>query len=253
MVMRWLDLLFAHWPVDPSALRPLVPEGLELDTFDGRAWLGVVPFRMTGVRPLGCPPLPGVSAFAELNVRTYVRCREGHAGRGSEAGSEGKPGVWFFSLDAASRLAVRGARWTFHLPYLDARMRVEETDGWIRYESRRTHRGAPPGVFRARYRPVGESYRSEPGDLDHWLTERYCLYSQDRRGRLYRGNIHHLPWPLRRAEAEIEEDTLTEPLGTTGATLERPDREPLLHFARRLDVVAWGIERVDRPRGPSLR
>lgn len=241
MVMRWLDLLFAHWPVDPEALSPLVPEGLELDTFDGTAWLGVVPFRMTDVRPPWCPPLPWVSAFAELNVRTYVRAKAERRPTPSEDAAAGKPGVWFFSLDAASRLAVRVARWTFHLPYFDARMRVESTDGWIRYESRRTHRGVPPGAFRACYRPVGEPYFSEPGSLDHWLTERYCLYSQDRCGRLYRGNIHHLPWPLQRAEAEIQEDTLTAPLGSPGEELDRRDHEPLLHFARRLDVVAWRI------------
>lgn len=244
MVMRWLDLLFAHWPVEPEVMRPLVPEGLELDTFDGQAWLGVVPFRMTDVRPPWCPPLPGVSAFAELNVRTYVRSRGEHGKAGFGEGVVGKPGVWFFSLDAASRPAVRVARWTFHLPYFDARMRLEATDGRIRYESRRIQRGTPPGVFRARYRPLGEPTFSEPGALDHWLTERYCLYSQDRCGRLYRGNIHHLPWPLQRAEAEIEEDTLTAPLGATGLSVERPDREPLLHFARRLDVVAWRIERL---------
>jgi len=244
MGMRWLDLLFAHWPVDPAVLRPLIPEGLELDTRDGHAWLGVVPFRMTGVRPPWCPPLPGVSAFAELNVRTYVRSKKGQGGGASEKGVDGKPGVWFFSLDAASRLAVRVARWTFHLPYFDARMQVEDREGWIRYASRRTHRGVAPGVFRARYRPVGETYSSEPGALDHWLTERYCLYSQDCRGRLYRGDIHHRAWPLQRAEAVIEEDTLTAPLGTTGELVERPECEPLLHFARRLEVVAWRVERI---------
>lgn len=234
MAMRWLDLLFAHWPVEASALRPLIPRGLQLGTFDGQAWIGVVPFRMEGVRPPWCPPLPWVSAFAELNVRTYVS-------------AAGKPGVWFFSLDAANPLAVRVARWTFHLPYFDARMRVGERDGWVHYDSRRTHRGAPSGVFRGRYRPVSEPYLSEPGTLEHWLTERYCLYAGDRRGQVFRGDIHHVPWPLQRAEAEIEEDTLTRPLGTpgTGGTpLERPDIAPLLHFARRLEVVAWQIVRV---------
>lgn len=239
MAMRWLDLLFAHWPVDAATLRPLIPETLELDTFEGRAWLGIVPFRMEGVRPPGCPPLPWVSAFAELNVRTYVKTRDEEAG--------GKPGVWFFSLDAANPLAVRVARRTFHLPYFDARMRTRETDGWVAYDSRRTHRGAPPGVLRTRYRPTGDPYRSESGNLDHWLTERYCLYSQDRRGRVFRGDIHHLPWPLRPAEAEIEEDSLTRPLGETGAEIERPDIPPLLHFARRLDVVAWRITLLDPP------
>jgi len=245
MAMRWLDLLFAHWPVDAAALRPLIPEGLELDTFDGQAWLGIVPFRMDGVRPPWCPPLPWVSAFAELNVRTYVRVPGGGDSRGHS-----KPGVWFFSLDAANPLAVRTARLTFHLPYFDARMRIEERDGWVRYDSRRTHRGAPPGVFRARYRPVSEPYLSEPGTLEHWLTERYCLYAADRRGRVYRGDIHHVPWPLQPAEAEIEEDTLTSPLGAPGTALERPDVAPLLHFVRRLEVVAWELKATKRSRNP---
>lgn len=244
MVMAWLDLLFAHWPVEPERLQPLLPEGLVLDTFDGRAWLGVVTFHMADVRPPWCPPLPWVSAFAELNVRTYVRARGSRSGERSA----GKPGVWFFSLDAANPLAVRVARWTFHLPYFDAEMEIARevaaSGDWFHYQSRRTHRGAPEGVFRARYRPSGQVYRAEPGALDHWLTERYCLYAADRRGRLHRGEVHHAPWPLQRAEAEIEEDTLTEPLAAMGVDVGRPGPPALLHFARRLDVVAWRARRV---------
>lgn len=226
MAMRWHDLLFAHWPVRPDALRPYVPAALQLDTFDGRAWLGVVPFRMSGVRPHGLPPLPWLSAFPELNLRTYVTIG-------------GKPGVWFFSLDAANPLAVRAARRVFHLPYYDAQMRCAWHGDVVQYRSLRTHKGMPAGQLVARYRPVGAVFHAEPGSLEAWLTDRFCLYAADRAGaRIWRGNIHHARWPLQPAEAEWARNTLAEPLGValTGA--------PLLHFARRLDVVAWLPERV---------
>lgn len=227
MTMSWLDLLFAHWSFDPQALRALVPEALELDTFEGRAWVGVVPFRMENVGPrwLGWLPgrLPGPRSFPELNVRTYVR-------------HEDRPGVWFLSLDAASALAVRGARAFFHLPYFDAEMKVGERDGWVDYDSRRTDRRLGPGVFRGRYRPVGAAITVPTGGLEHWLTERYCLYAADREGRVRRGEIHHRRWPLFAAEAEIETNTVG------GAHGLRFAGEPLLHFARRLDVVGWWLE-----------
>jgi uncharacterized protein YqjF (DUF2071 family) len=219
--MRWHDLLFMHWPVPADLLRPLLPPGLELDTYGSEAWIGVVPFRMTGIRPRYTPTLPWISAFVELNVRTYVT-------------RDGKPGVWFFSLDAANPVAVRMARWQFHLPYFDARMRSIPAGDGMHYASARTHRGAPAATFTAHYRPTGDVYRSRPGDLDHWLTERYCLYSADARGQIHRGDIHHAPWPLQHAEAEIETNTMTDWLG-----IDLPDTAPLLHFARRLEVVAW--------------
>jgi uncharacterized protein YqjF (DUF2071 family) len=223
--MTWEDLLFAHWPVPAAALRPLVPPPLDLDTFDGSAWLGIVPFRMRGVRLRGLPAIPGTSAFPELNVRTYVT-------------AEGKPGVWFFSLDAASRIAVRAARAWFHLPYFDARMESWRTGTEVAYSSRRTHRGAPPAEFAARYRPTADAYSPTRGSLEHFLTERYCLYAGDSANadgsRLWRGEIHHQKWPLQPAEAEIMRNTMTAPLA-----LRLPDTPPLLHFARRLDVVAW--------------
>ncbi|MGH9333712.1 MAG: YqjF family protein, partial [Vicinamibacteria bacterium] len=145
--MTWRDLAFVHWPVAPESLRGSIPSGLTLDTFQGDAWLGVVPFRMTGVRPRGVPPIPGLSSIVELNVRTYVVAEE-------------KPGVWFYSLDATSRLAVRGARVSFHLPYFDARMSVRRQEETIHYRSERTHRGAPKAHFVGSYRPKGSAGRS---------------------------------------------------------------------------------------------
>ncbi|THF88984.1 DUF2071 domain-containing protein [Deinococcus sp. KSM4-11] len=223
--MTWHDLCFMHWPVPPEHLAPTLPRGLELDTRNGLAWLGVVPFTMTGVSPRGVPDVPGVSTFPELNLRTYVT-----------AGGIG--GVWFYSLDAASPLAVRLARALFHLPYFDARMWASHEQGVTRYASLRTHRGAPPGRFAGAYRPVGEPITALPGSLEDWLTNRLYLYSADPAGRVYRGRIHHQAWPLRRAEAVIRENTLTDPLNVTLAG------EPHLLHAETLDVRADWVERV---------
>src|ERR687894_1046873 len=202
--MRWHDLLFMHWPVPEETLRPLVPPDLELDTFDGSAWLGVVPFRMTGVRPRFLPAIPWLSAFPELNVRTY-------------ATHENKPGVYFFSLDAHNPVAVRLARATFGLPYFDARMSCQSVDDEIHYRSVRTHRNAPPARFVASYRPVGEQFGSRTGTLESFLTERYCVYSAGVNGESHvrRGDIHHEIWPLQRAEAAVEELEMTSRIGGT--------------------------------------
>src|SRR5215211_9285994 len=162
--MRWRDLLFMHWRVPEEVLRPLIPQALRLDSFDGSAWLGVVPFRMESVRPRFLPAVPWLSSFPELNLRTYVT-------------HENKPGLWFFSLDAHNPIAVRLARATFHLPYFDAKMSSETSGGTVRYRSVRTHGGAPPARYAASYRPLGETFDSRPGTLESFLTERYCLYS----------------------------------------------------------------------------
>ncbi|MCB9833969.1 MAG: DUF2071 domain-containing protein [Planctomycetes bacterium] len=221
----WLDLLFAHWEVPAALLRPLIPAGLELQAFEGRHYIAVVPFRMEGVSPRGLPDLPGISAFPELNVRSYVTCR-------------GKPGVWFFSLDAARRLAVWAARRFFHLPYYFAAMRLEEKDGVIDYHSRRRHepRGAD---LEARYRPTSAPYLAEKGSLEHWLTERYCLFAASPDGQLHCGEIHHLPWPLQKAEAEFARNTMTAPFDIPLLG------EPILHFARRIEVAVWSLAPVD--------
>lgn len=223
----WVDLLFIHWPVPSKALRSLVPEELTIQEFDGTSWVGVVPFRMEGVMRRPLPDVPGVSAFPELNVRLYVE-------------AEGKPGVWFLSLDATNRLAVWAARRFFHLPYHQACMSLVQKDGWYCYESYRLGGSA---AFTGRYRPVGEQYESIPGTLEHWLTERYCLYAQAPSGRLYRNEVHHVPWPLHRAEAEISGNTM---LGPSQLTL--PDTPPLLHFAPRVDVVVWSADELSDPR-----
>jgi len=225
MKQVWEDLLFAHWPFPPDALAPLIPAGLELDTYDGQAWLGVVPFRMSGVTLRGVPPLPGISAFPELNLRTYVT-------------QGGKPGVYFFTLDARSRLAVETARAWFHLPYVYAAMRSERSQGGVRYVCERRDRRAAAAYFDADYLPVSDVFRAAPGTLAFWLTERYCLYAVNRSGHIFRGEINHEPWPLQEAQATIRRNTIA---ASSGFTL--GDEAPLLHFARKLSVRIWALER----------
>jgi uncharacterized protein YqjF (DUF2071 family) len=227
MRMTWHDLLFMHWPVSSKSLRRYIPPSLAIDEFDGSAWIGVVPFRMSSVAPRLIPPVPYLSAFPEINVRTYV-----------SAG--GKPGVWFFSLDAANPIAVEAARDVFHLPYYNARMRCQAAGESVQYSSVRTHRAAAPALFRGQYRPTGPAYLSAPGTLESWLTERYCLYAADRRGMIWRSDIHHRPWPLQPAESEIEHNSMTNQIH-----LALPDIKPLLHFARRLEVIAWLPQRIE--------
>ena len=224
--MVWDDLLFEHWRVPFELLRPRVPAGLELETHDGSAWIGVVPFLMRGVRVRGTPPLPGISQFPELNVRTYVSHR-------------GRPGVWFFSLDAAQPLAVMAARAVFHLNYQNATMSCVRDGEAVVYTSRRD--GAPPGEaeYRARYAPLPRRVDGPPGSLPYFLTARYCLYAADDEGRLYKGEIDHPPWPLQEATAEVEVDTMTRPLG-----FDLPKEAPLRWFSRHLEVHAWAPERL---------
>lgn len=217
MYQRWERLLFAHWPVDVAALRAHVPPPLDIDLHDGQAWLAVTAFDLSQLRARGLPPLPGASSFPELNVRTYVRLGD-------------KPGVFFFSLDAGSRLAVGAARTAYALPYHHADMVIEPHGEWLHYRCERD----PETVFEARYRPVGSAFRPEPGTLEHFLTERYALYASPRANVVHRGDIHHGPWLLRPAEAEISRNTMADAAG-----IRLRDRAPLLHYAERQDVLLW--------------
>ena len=227
MTQRWSDVLFMHWPVAADLLRARVPRGLELDLREGTAWLTITPLYLSHVRLRGMPALPWISKFAEINVRTYVT-------------REGRPGVFFLSLDAASTLAVLGARALYHLPYFRAEMTVSrQANGAIEYRSRRRTNAAPAN-FTATYAPEGSAIHADHGSLDYWLTERYCLYSVDPGGAIYRGEIHHLRWPLQRVHAEIGENTMASAAGITLSA-----DPPRLRFARRLDVVVWDKDRVD--------
>ncbi|TWT75444.1 YqjF family protein [Allorhodopirellula solitaria] len=223
--MTWSDLLFAHWPVEPDKIASLLPAGVTLDTRGGKAWVGIVPFTMSNVRPRLLPPIRGLSRFLELNVRTYVSVH-------------GKPGVWFFSLDAASPIAVRAARATFNLPYMDAKMAITlGEDDTVEYSSHRTHRGEPAARLDASYVATGEFAQAQPDSLEHWLTARYCLYSVNRRGMIGRGEIDHPPWVLAPASYTERTNTMCRPLGLT-----LPDAPHLL-VAKPVDVQAWPVRK----------
>ncbi len=233
MSMQWHNLLFVHYPIPGNLLRPHIPAGLSIDTFHGNAYVAVVPFVMRHVRPRSVPSLPWISFFPEINLRTYVTALD----------KDRKPGVWFFSLDAHNPLAVRLARSLFHLPYFDAAMHAkvpsepstptkESDERWIYYQSVRQQRGHKV-AFEGSYRPTGQPFTARAGSLEHFLVERYCFYSCDNDGRIYRGDIQHQPWALQTAELELTHNSLHEPwdIPLSG--------EPLLHYGRFLDVHAY--------------
>ncbi|MCB1326231.1 MAG: DUF2071 domain-containing protein [Leptospiraceae bacterium] len=227
MRQTWHDLAFLHWPVPVAQLAARIPAGLDLDLFEGEAWVGVVPFRMSGIRHRFGPAVPWISAFAELNVRTYV------------TDHKNRPGVLFFSLDAANPVAVAVARRWFHLPYFNARMRSRRIGKSVQYRSERLHRDAGAANFGAVYGPVQPIRPAAKGSLEHWLTERYCLYTADRSGRLYRGDIHHLPWELQIGQVELQRNSMTRSHGLEVSAL-----PALVHFVRRIDVLVWSLDRV---------
>jgi uncharacterized protein len=222
MGQTWYQLLFAHWSIAPEVIRPLVPQPLELDVRDGQAWLGVTPFVIAGLRSRGAPPLPWLSRFPELNVRTYVAYG-------------GRPGIYFFSLDAARLAAVVAARRGYRLPYFHAQMTARGNGSSVDYESERIDSSGPAAEFRASYGPSGPQLAIDDGSVERWLAERYCLYVVDDRGRAQRAEIHHPPWPLQPARATIDVNTMVAPLGI------ELDSDPLLHYSARQDVLIWPL------------
>jgi uncharacterized protein YqjF (DUF2071 family) len=225
MTQRWNDLLFLHYALLPELVRPLIPDVLTLDTYEQRAWLSVTPFWINHLRPPGVPPLPWLSHFAEVNVRTYVT-------------RDGKPGVYFFSLDASNLSAVWGARMFYRLPYWQATMKVKGRGGpRIEYVSKRQH-GPKPAELRCCYGPSSPVFQTRLGSFEYFLTERYCLYAYTGK-RLYRGEIHHLPWELQQAAVELEENSMAQPAG-----IALPPQPELVYFARELKVLFWAPERL---------
>jgi uncharacterized protein YqjF (DUF2071 family) len=221
MTQIWHRLLFAHWPLAPEVLRPFVPPELPLDTFEGQCWVSITPFSMTHVRPRGLPPVPRISQFPELNVRTYVILQD-------------IPGVYFFSLDADNAIAVALARFMAYLPYFRAQMTARLINGTVYYCSHRTDAGSPPADFVAAYSPISPIAHAQPNTLDYWLVERYCLYSVSRQRHLFRLPIHHRPWPLQKAQAELTINTMA-----SASHLPLPATTPLLHYAHRQEVLVW--------------
>ena len=226
MTEIWHELLFAHWPIAPNVLHRLVPSILPLDPFDGQYWVGIVPFHMTYVRPRSIPAVTALSSFVELNVRTYVTL-------------QGIPGVYFFSLDASNPIAVAIARTLFHLPYFNAVMSSERVSDTIHYYSRRIHQGAPPAEFQAAFRPIAPIAFAQHGSLEQWLTERYCLYTVVPGKGVYRGDIHHVPWPLQMAELDTKKDTMA-----ISHNIHLSEVPPLLHYSHRQEVLIWPLKHV---------
>lgn len=249
MHQNWGKLLFMHWPIAATDLRPLIPAPLSIDTFEGSAWIGVVPFTMWGIRASFLPPIPGTSAFHELNVRTYVHFN-------------GVPGVWFLSLDAAHRLAVWGARTFYRLPYFNAEMQLKQSGDRIVYSSTRRDEmtyakffdvdqagfesdftserfcNLPPARFDGSWNICEPRTEAAPGSIEFFLTERYCLYTFHRR-QIHQSRIYHDPWPLRTATIETYESSMIESLG-----LPAPEGSPLLHYAESIAVDIWPLKRV---------
>lgn len=232
VAMTWRDVLFAHWAVEPSVVAETLPDGLRVDTFDDRAWLGVVGFEMRDIRPRG---LPMGLTFGELNLRTYVR------------DDDGTRGIYFYNLDAADRLGVFVARTLFRLAYYRAGMDIERRGREVVFHSERVDGDAPPARFDATYGPDGERFEAEPGTLPFFLTERYRFYTESRPrgghvpggGTLYYGDIGHEPWPLYEATADIRENGLFAANG-----FDEPDGDPVLHYSPGIDVTAGRVHRV---------
>jgi uncharacterized protein YqjF (DUF2071 family) len=224
MHQNWGKLLFMHWALEPSQVRPLIPSGLEIDTFDGKAWIAIVPFTMWDIRafPPYVPPVPGLNAMHELNVRTYVLLN-------------GIPGVWFFSLDCNSAAAVLGARTFYYLPYYNAELTLNQSGNKIDYASSRSD--TPKATFQATWNIGRPLPLSEPDSLEFFLTERYCLFSEHN-DHLYQARIHHPPWPLQTATLDSHSSTLIEVLG-----IAEPAGAPVLHYAEELSVEIWGLQR----------
>ena len=224
----WQTLLFMHWRVPVAVLRPLIPQALEIDTYEGHAFVGLVPFTMRSVRPVWSPSVPGVSNFHETNVRTYVHFQ----GR--------DPGVWFFSLDAASRIAVWVARTFWRLPYHFSRVSLSRrSDHSIRYQLERLYPGPVPACANFHYRPEGRSSAAIPGSLEHFLAERYILYTECAPNELLLGRVHHTPYPLQTADLFEWNETLL-----SAAGIPCPGHPPMAHFASGVDVEIFPLRRM---------
>jgi uncharacterized protein len=225
MTQTWHNLLFLHVPIEPESLRPFLPPSVELDTFEGQAWLGVVAFRLSKIRLRGFPEVGLVSHFNEINLRTYVTQR-------------GIPGVLFLNMDADNLLAITLARPMFGLPYTPANIAFARTPRGHWFSSKRTSGRGTGAQFEAEYHPQGPVYSSRCGTLEHWLTERYCYYTAIR-GHTYGCDIFHPPWPLQRASANIARNTLAASLG-----LHAGPGEPSLHYAHKLTALIWKPQRI---------
>jgi len=223
MYQNWEKLLFLHWTMEPASIRALVPAPLSLDTFHGQAWIGITPFHLSGLRPVLLPEIPGLSAFYELNVRTYVHY-------------QGVPGLWFFSLYASKLIPVIGARMGFSLPYRDAHIEMRESGRRVHYFLRKS--GEHGGEFEANWQ-IGPALPSPAVDsLEFFLIERYCLFAMDQ-NRLYHCRVYHVPWLVRTADLIFYRSNLIAAEG-----LPEPSGPPLVHFGGDQHVEVWPLEEI---------
>lgn len=223
----WSNVLFTHWPISAELLRPHIPRSLEIDTFDGTAWLSVVVFVMEGIYLRGLSALSVTPKFAEVNVRTYVQ-------------RNGKPGVYFMSLDVGDLASLMIAKRWYRLPYKAAQISSNKEGQTFFCQSQRKGQAKVPIGFHANYIPLAEVYISKKGTFDHWLTERYCFFSTDKRANIYCGEIHHQPWPLQKVDTEICRNSLFTPF-----QFDLSDEKTIAHFSKGLDSFFWNIKRLD--------
>ncbi|MFD0770574.1 YqjF family protein [Bacillus sp. CGMCC 1.60114] len=226
MRQTWRNVFFLHWPIRPEALRPHIPAPLQMDTFDHYAWLGIVAFVMGGIYPRNFPFISITPRFSEVNVRTYVQY-------------DGKPGVYFLSLDVQNWASYTIAKRWYRLPYYPAQISFQNEDKTIHCQSIRKGKINTQIAFNGSFIPSPEVNFANTGTIDHWLTERYCLYSADKRGNIYCGEIHHSPWPLQKIETEIGMNTLFSPFHS-GLSKEKP----ISHFSKGIDSLIWNIKRI---------
>jgi uncharacterized protein YqjF (DUF2071 family) len=227
MTQKWDNLLFAHWPVSVQSLRPFIPEMLELDTYDGYAWIGVIAFEMSRIRLRCLPDIPFTAPFPEINVRTYVKANK-------------RPGVFFMTLDASNPFIIQAARIWYRLPYYRASMFITRDDQQVEFQSDRIGAGVSAATFRGRYRPASSLFVAKEGTIEHWLMERYVFYCQCRYTRqVYTGEIAHEPWLLQHAETDIEQNTMTHPFH-----IELPKTPTLSHYSSGTQAFIGGCRRL---------
>jgi uncharacterized protein YqjF (DUF2071 family) len=228
MTQTWEHLLFAHWPISSNIIRRLIPDGLEIDTFDGQAWISVIPFLMSGIRLRFLPIIPYTSTFPEINVRTYVKANN-------------KPGVFFITLDAANSLALHIAKIWYHLPYYKAKMSFQDKGQNIEFWSRRLDSSHSEIKFHGNYRPISPPFAAQKGTIEHWLTERYIFYCRSSyNNKIYYGEVYHEPWELQTAEAEISSNTMTQALHPT-----LPQIPALLQYSRGVQALIWPLHQCN--------
>lgn len=225
MRQSWRNLLFIHWPIPPEIIRPYIPSSLQIDLFNSTAWIGGVVFDMFGIYPRGLSSVSLTSKFSEVNVRTYVQ-------------HDGKPGVYFLSLDVGDWASLTIAKRWYRLPYHPADISIQKRGQTFYYESIRKGKNSSL-VSKGTYTPVSDIFFPKEGTLDHWLTERYCLYSTNHRDNIYCGEIHHRPWPLQKVETELSRHTLFKPFH-----IDVSDVQPIYHFSEGLDTLFWNIRKL---------